>query len=508
MVLNINKFIVFLLCLQSCFAAWGQGQTVRLVADLLELYQPGFATNALSVEVRKPGVAGEVKMPALFQHPRHPGLTAKVTFRQSLPSVSPGEKIILSSSIAISDGVKLGTLEDGVGFSIQIDGKSIFQAKTRETRWHPFAVDLTEFAGKTVDLLLLTDALQNTAYDWALWGQPRILHFPAPATNVSGKLPIPFSVGTVAAVSKPGEETTFEVAQENGKIFTSWKASESLSVHDLNLPSGENYFLTIKPGNTISALWVNAYAPNLEITQLSPTSAINYSGKAAMIQTQLKNHGPGELKSGDATLLLQFGLAKLPPLDVPRLGPGETWSTQSVIPDLKAGKFELRADVSLGSAKVSRSKPVDIFQESSYLHEAATFGSKRITFLKGTNGFGAARVEARDGTDWFPIATWSPLSRIVVQRDHGPEIIPVDFATIEKDGNGKVVLKSELHDASGAKWNVELAVHENSMGELNLGYTWSSDRNQAILAVLGPNFYVGDESSEMAKSEAVFPGLE
>ena len=93
--------------------------------------------------------------------------------------------------------------DDGVRFIVTADGREVFARETIETRWQPQGVDLTEFAGRRVRLTLLTDALRNTSYDWALWGNPRVLVFrnaglQKSGTNQSGRASATIPAGALA----------------------------------------------------------------------------------------------------------------------------------------------------------------------------------------------------------------------------------------------------------------------------------------------------------------------
>jgi len=41
--------------------------------------------------------------------------------------------------------------------------------------WRPFAVDLSAYAGQTILLSLVTDSDGANYYDWAFWGEPRLV---------------------------------------------------------------------------------------------------------------------------------------------------------------------------------------------------------------------------------------------------------------------------------------------------------------------------------------------
>ncbi len=147
-----------------------------VVADLLELLPGATVTNASSVEVRRPATSGGVKQNALFEHPS-PRKAARIEYNLDLPKINSGEMLLFSFETALADGVDLTKGADGVRFTVEVDGEQIFERACRETRWSPHMVDLTRFAGRKVRLGLFTDEIGNSAYDWAVWGSPRVIIF-------------------------------------------------------------------------------------------------------------------------------------------------------------------------------------------------------------------------------------------------------------------------------------------------------------------------------------------
>lgn len=74
---------------------------------------------------------------------------------------------------------------DGVNMSVELQSRNqanrlyeIYQNPRRyafERSWITSRVDLFQWGGETIDLNFLTDSNGNNLYDWAGWGEPRIL---------------------------------------------------------------------------------------------------------------------------------------------------------------------------------------------------------------------------------------------------------------------------------------------------------------------------------------------
>ena len=116
----------------------------------------------------------------LFQHPARSG-TSQITFPVR---VEPGALLIFDVATSPESWESPG---DGVEFKVYVnagDGlQQIFstyinpKANDSDQRWHPHSVDLKEFAGQEVILVFETSSGQDGDYrfDWAGWGEPRIL---------------------------------------------------------------------------------------------------------------------------------------------------------------------------------------------------------------------------------------------------------------------------------------------------------------------------------------------
>jgi hypothetical protein len=114
------------------------------------------------------GISAGVTMPALAAHPPIGGSTA-VDYLLTLPKSPPAE---LSFSAGIQDGAK-GT--NGVAFVVEVNGQEAGRQEVAgPDGWHPVRVDLGAYAGRTILLSLVVDALGDATCDWARWGAPRL----------------------------------------------------------------------------------------------------------------------------------------------------------------------------------------------------------------------------------------------------------------------------------------------------------------------------------------------
>jgi len=77
--------------------------------------------------------------------------------------------------LAVFPGVADNSRTQGVGFAVLINGNVEAHCTISKPRWEEFKIPLTPYAGKTVLLTFQTDSLGVADYDWAWWGEPKIL---------------------------------------------------------------------------------------------------------------------------------------------------------------------------------------------------------------------------------------------------------------------------------------------------------------------------------------------
>jgi hypothetical protein len=140
----------------------------------------------------------------------------------------------------------------------------------------------------------------------------------------------------------------------------------------------------------------------------------------------------------------------------------------------------------------------------------------RLEFVRPSeSGYTQARIFARQGNNWVHVATWEPLFRLVQTTGTGDT--PWEFAARSPraaGGKGANALNSvqfteKRRDADGVEWECRLAVAlEPDLPAARLHYEWKPARDREIKLLLGPNIYVGDETTGDAKSWGLFPGLE
>ncbi|MBM3493644.1 MAG: hypothetical protein FJX72_04875 [Armatimonadetes bacterium] len=113
-----------------------------------------------------PASCGGVERNAIGEHPPTRGCTL-LDYHLRLPTTP----MRLHTAIGIRDGSK----SNGVGFRVEVNGRELFSRDLKPgTGWHPIEVDLEPYANRDIIVTLVTDALGEFNFDWAVWAEPTL----------------------------------------------------------------------------------------------------------------------------------------------------------------------------------------------------------------------------------------------------------------------------------------------------------------------------------------------
>ena len=120
-------------------------------------------------------IAG-VQKPAIDAHPPWQGIIGD-TFGEWTLLLPDSPRIQLEFDIGLADGSE-GS--DGVTFIVSVQGNEIFRQHHNSQRWKHISLDMTRYRGQSVKLRFTTTPgpKGNTGWDWARWGQPKIVSAP------------------------------------------------------------------------------------------------------------------------------------------------------------------------------------------------------------------------------------------------------------------------------------------------------------------------------------------
>ena len=112
---------------------------------------------------RMHGTAGGIRKETIFAHPP-PGGQTVLQFLLALPAA---QDVTFSFSMGLLDR---NVSDDGVVFKVLLNGQVRFEHFAfNEPGWVDANISLSEFAGETVLLELVTDSGENSYFDWAHW---------------------------------------------------------------------------------------------------------------------------------------------------------------------------------------------------------------------------------------------------------------------------------------------------------------------------------------------------
>ncbi|MEK7686596.1 MAG: hypothetical protein AAB466_14360 [Verrucomicrobiota bacterium] len=516
-------------------AGWlGRAQTapsVDVVVDLLETFNPALVRDASECAVQRAATVGGAKQDALFEHPKSAQSPARAEYQLALPYAAAGERLFLAFDIGLRDGVKLDQGADGVRFVVECDGKRIFSRDHRVCRWQSHAVDLTPWGGQPLPLALLTDAIGNTSYDWAVWGNPRVLRFRggdanAVKSNAPGGASYPIATGALAFRIPSGKEAKLRLKPDTGGAGMEWSApaaepkdqSGSWLVKDFHFPSANRVEIEWEPKEAMLAgdLLVAGYAAQPILLKVSAARALISVGDRLPLLVEVKNQGRGKSVEGEFKVELQVGEQILPIRPLSALEPGASrrlqWDWKA--PE-RAGRYLLKARLIHPQSPDEQSGSLEVFPAPQASSSSIQNEHLKLEFGRALEGFAYAKVFARQDDSWQPVAVWRPLFRTVAETQAGEkdwEIRPRELQRLNRSPAGQagtIAFQETSRDADGVVWETTLRVTlEPQEPFARLHYDWKAAQDRKIKALWGPNLYAGDGAIGEAKSWGLFPGLE
>ena len=86
------------------------------------------------------------------------------------------DSLRLRFAIGIRDGAMMQG-ENLCAFRIYVNGRRIWSTTKQTNDWERFAIDLPSLAGQEIIVQFTTDALGDSRWNWAAWGEPYLLGY-------------------------------------------------------------------------------------------------------------------------------------------------------------------------------------------------------------------------------------------------------------------------------------------------------------------------------------------
>ena len=504
--------------------------------DFVAMFEESEVSGAEQASASGSDTVGGVTKPALFAHPTSTD-AARITYALSLPDVADNEKLFLHFNIGLRDGVVFDDAErqpGGVRFGIEVAAQAnteirpynCFEAVSTECRWDEHAVELTQYAGKDVNISFLTrcNIKGNSNYAWALWGKPQLLKLSQrPLRKAKGAAEPEVFGCTALAQFADGSHRLFEF---NTDISTP-VSKVAKDIH-ARCESGDA---------PLQVLTLYAAQPKLEIVSIGASAAVVTPGEDFEVQCTVRNVGDAPLGKADNARVTINGVRLWrgrPAQMIKNVKPGEevsvSWLVRRSSHSLKVSA-SLRCQTSAGETRHTASGSVEIRPAQPKLaakvvKELHTYsqdghlvmGNKhlRIVFVRGADGFEYyALFAAKTGT-YQQVAVCPALSEVTygdstTETQHTFRITPSEYQLAGNNrGESIVYMNGEHTDVDGVTWQYR--------SEWVLGENATRVRNEArlevaqdreLLAFHGPMLYASRQArNREKKTAALFPGLE
>jgi len=148
---------------------------VAWIYDLIEHFPQ--ARQAATIDPRgmevkvAPASCEGIIRPAIWQHPPVKG---EAVLEYQIQTPMDVDVLKMQLSAGVRDGALLSQ-DNQVAFRVRVNGRIIWSHLKAETTWDDFLIDLPSLAGQTMIVQLITDALGNSRWNWAVWGEPQVI---------------------------------------------------------------------------------------------------------------------------------------------------------------------------------------------------------------------------------------------------------------------------------------------------------------------------------------------
>jgi len=542
-----------------------EGPDVTTLVDFAREFDQAQVNNALAADAgdRK---SGGVSKPSIFLHPNAEG-DATARFTVSLPKASDRQRIVLIFSFGLADGVKLDDPDhpaNGVLFGVDVDGQRVFSEASAQCEWYQRGVDLTAQGGRTVQITLSTNAQGNTNYDWALFGEPRVLLLTGNLYKEGQAIPAavgvalfryridgprgteaPSLVITTADAQLPrGHQAYYDFPQEHigdGAEHTGVIEFDLADVPNA-LERGVRLMLPARPEGfhiTLSDVVVCPYRPELKVVCLGANQAVVAAGEAFQIVCKLKNYGRAPVVPEDGvtvTLVLPEGLQvaraeAVVPIERLAAGAeiGSGWPIRTVTNpeeftigialdgrNIQPRRFDciLRIAPPIPPLPTTVGTRPNIWETDKYL--ILENSKARIVLVKQDGAVAYALYDVWDTEHWEPLARSPWLSRLTYVDDNGNHqhvtFNPTDIQSGASRKQAWVKLRQELADVDGVNWEWEVRYRLPARSNrLLVEHFWRAGRERQVTLLEGPVLFPGDNGNDSfgaGKDLTIFPGLE
>jgi len=178
--IQLSQYVSFLKWLEERWHSpevWedANGSEVVWLYDLIEYFHQArraatIDPKGMEIKVAPASCEGVIR-PAIWQHPPVNG-EAVLEYQATVPLEA--EALKLKFAAGVRDGALLSE-DNQVAFRIRVNGRLLWSHLKNNSTWDEFVIDLPTLTGQAAVIQLITDALGNSRWNWAVWGEPQVL---------------------------------------------------------------------------------------------------------------------------------------------------------------------------------------------------------------------------------------------------------------------------------------------------------------------------------------------
>ncbi len=152
-----------------------ESNEVTWVYDLIEHFHQArraatIDPKGMEIKVAPASCEGVIR-PAIWQHPPVKG---ESVLEYQVEAPLDNDVLKLKFAAGVRDGALLSD-DNQVAFRVRVNGRLLWTHLKDAATWDDFLVDLPTLSGQTMVIQLITDALGNSRWNWAVWGEPQLL---------------------------------------------------------------------------------------------------------------------------------------------------------------------------------------------------------------------------------------------------------------------------------------------------------------------------------------------
>jgi len=276
------------------------GAEVKVVMDFLNSFGSATLSKPIVDVSLRQSTCGGITSPSLFQHPVVATQPSTVSYQLELPRSTGSQKLFLVTDTGLADGIQWGQLDaDGVRFLIRINDQVVLDQTLTECRWIHHCIDLNPFQNRKVKVDFITLPGQNTAYDWAIWGEPRILLFNNSIPIRNNKISL--DAGVIAFQHESTQSLSVKLTSEDGIQIKTWNYTP-----EKNIASGTRWdvleydfddalstSLQFDPPTSVRSMLIGYYSPDISLDYITPAQALIKPNSILPLRFKVTNKGKG-----------------------------------------------------------------------------------------------------------------------------------------------------------------------------------------------------------------------